>query len=280
MFKWIWGKITGNKPSDPTRPMEHEDRERISETETESAHSSGSSRFAEKGRRYMSYEKYPMLTAWSAGLGILASMGGFIFGYDTGQISGFIGMKNFIEYFGTGEGSYAHLTDARAGLIVSLLSIGTLIGALIAAPIADRIGRKWSLSGWCLVLFVGIIVQLTSPRKHWYQFMMGRFVAGLAVGALSLLVPLYMSEITPKHVRGGLVASYQLFITLGIFTANCINFGTEGRRDTSSWRIPLGITLVWGFILGAGIPFFPESPRYDYRWGREARAAETLRRFY
>ncbi|KZZ96306.1 General substrate transporter [Ascosphaera apis ARSEF 7405] len=73
---------------------------------------------------------------------------------------------------------------------------------------------------------------------------------------------------------------YQLFITLGIFTANCINYGTEDRAGTDSWRIPLGITLIWGAILGIGILFFPESPRYDYRWGRERRAAQTLRAFY
>ncbi|KAI5286456.1 hexose transporter hxt1, partial [Ascosphaera aggregata] len=280
MLKKVRRKVFGKGQGEPSRPMTHEDREQISEEGTESAHTSSSEFYVEKGRRNMSNEKIPMLTSRTAGLGILASMGGFIFGYDTGQISGFIGMQNFKEYFGTGEGKNAHLTDARAGLIVALLSIGTLIGALTAAPIADRIGRKWSLSGWCGVLYVGVIVQLTCPRKHWYQFMMGRFVAGLSVGALSLLVPLYMSEITPRHVRGGLVAAYQLFITLGIFTANCINYGTESRSDTSSWRIPLGITLIWGAILGFGILAFPESPRYDYRWCREERAAKTLCKFH
>ncbi|KAI5293050.1 hexose transporter hxt1, partial [Ascosphaera acerosa] len=160
------------------------------------------------------------------------------------------------------------------------LSVGTLIGALIAAPVADRIGRKWTLAGSCIILAIGIIVQLTAPYKHWWQFMIGRFIAGISVGNLSLLVPLYMSEITPRHIRGGLVAAYQLFITLGIFTANCINYGTESRPGTSSWRIPLGMTLVWGAILGIGICFFPESPRFDYRWGKTERARKTLCAFY
>lgn len=70
------------------------------------------------------------------------------------------------------------------------LSIGTLTGALIAAPIADRIGRRISVTFWCAILAVGFIVQI-SAEHHWYQVMMGRWVAGLGVGALSLLVPMY-----------------------------------------------------------------------------------------
>lgn len=73
---------------------------------------------------------------------------------------------------------------------MGLLSIGTLFGALIAAPIADRIGRKMSIIWWCGIFSVGIIVQIAATDK-WYQVMMGRFVAGLGVGALSLLVPMY-----------------------------------------------------------------------------------------
>jgi MFS transporter, SP family, sugar:H+ symporter len=65
-----------------------------------------------------------------------------------------------------------------------------LIGALVAAPIADRIGRRISVTFWCGILFVGFIVQI-SAEHHWYQVMMGRWVAGLGVGALSLLVPMY-----------------------------------------------------------------------------------------
>jgi SP family sugar:H+ symporter-like MFS transporter len=80
-------------------------------------------------------------------------MGGFIFGYDTGQISGFLGMAEFQQRFGqkngNGDGGY-HFSNVRSGLIVALLSVGTLMGALIGGPVADRIGRKWSISAWCL----------------------------------------------------------------------------------------------------------------------------------
>lgn len=116
------------------------------------------------------------------------------FGYDTGQISGFLEMPDFLDRFGQTNSNGEHVfSTVRSGLIVALLSIGTLIGALIAAPIADRIGRKYSISFWSLIISVGFIIQISSDRD-WVQIMMGRFVAGLGVGALSLLVPMFQAE--------------------------------------------------------------------------------------
>ncbi|RAL15580.1 sugar porter family MFS transporter [Aspergillus homomorphus CBS 101889] len=223
----------------------------------------------------------PLLTWRSFLMGVFVSMGGFLFGYDTGQISGFLEMPNFLQRYGQqrSDGTY-YFTNARSGLIVALLSVGTLIGALIAAPIADRVGRKWSISGWSAMVCVGITVQITSPSGKWYQVAMGRWVAGLGVGALSLLVPMYQAETGPRHIRGSLVSTYQLFITLGIFVANCINFGTEARDDTGSWRIPMGVTYLWAIILGLGIALFPETVRYDYRHGKIERATDTLTKMY
>jgi SP family sugar:H+ symporter-like MFS transporter len=117
------------------------------------------------------------------------------FGYDTGQISGFLEMPDFVKRFGERDaqtGKYA-FSNTRSGLIVAMLSIGTLIGALIAAPVADKIGRRMSVSFWSVIFAVGLIVQI-SASQHWYQVMVGRWVAGLGVGALSLLVPMYQGR--------------------------------------------------------------------------------------
>ncbi|KAI5301838.1 hexose transporter hxt1 [Ascosphaera pollenicola] len=222
----------------------------------------------------------PLITVHSFLLCILISMGGFIFGYDTGQISGFLEMKNFLNYFGQGVEDHKTFSNVRSGLIVGLLSIGTCFGALAAAPIADRIGRKPSITFWCIILWVGLIVQISSPKGKWYQFMVGRLITGLGVGSLSLLVPLFQGETAPRHIRGSMVSTYQLFVTLGIFVAYCINFGTEDRDDSGSWRITLGITFAWGLILGLGILLFPETPRFDYKKGNIEKAKATMVKFY
>lgn len=134
------------------------------------------------------------------------------FGYDTGQISGFLEMPDFLDRFAqTNSDGVKAFSTVRSGLIVGLLSIGTLIGALVAAPIADRIGRKFSISGWTWIIAIGFVIQI-SANRDWVQIMMGRWVAGLGVGALSLLVPMFQAETAPPWIRGGMVCCYQLFI--------------------------------------------------------------------
>ena len=119
-----------------------------------------------------------------------------------------------------------------------------------------------------------------ASETSWVQIAIGRLVAGAGVGALSIMVPMYTSETGPRQVRGALVSTYQLFITAGIFTADAINFGTEARPNSGSWRIPMGVGFIWPLILGLGILFFPESPRYAYRKGRVEEARATMARFY
>ncbi|KAF2122876.1 MFS monosaccharide transporter-like protein [Lophiotrema nucula] len=228
----------------------------------------------------------PRLTWASISMGILVSMGGFIFGYDTGQISGFLGMEDFLRRFGQihtsgpDTGNY-YFSNVRSGLVVALLSIGTLFGALIGAPIADWIGRKFSIIFWCIVFSVGMIVQISATDK-WYQVMMGRFVAGFGVGALSLLVPMYQAETAPRHIRGALISTYQLMITFGIFLAAVFNYAAERhqRGKAASWQITMGLSFVFAVILGVGILFFAETPRFDYRRGRHEQAKATMVKVY
>ena len=191
-------------------------------------------------------------------------------------------MPNFQQRFGQRQdnGTY-YFSNVRAGLIVGLLSIGTLFGALAGGPLADLIGRRHSIVFWNVIFCVGNITMISSEH-HWYQIMMGRFVAGWGVGALSLLVPMYMAETGPRHIRGALISTYQLFITFGIFLASCINFGTyeHQRGNASSWRIPMGIAFVWSVILAVGILFFPETPRFQYRHGKTEEAKKTMMKVY
>lgn len=202
--------------------------------------------------------------------------------YDTGQISGFQEMPDFQKRFGErqADGTYA-FTDTRSGLIVGLLSIGTLIGALAGAPIADRIGRRPSITIWSAVVSAGFVIQIAS-NTSWIQFMIGRLVAGFGVGALSLLIPMFQAETAPPWIRGTLVCAYQLFITLGIFLAACFNYGTYSHQkdNSASWRIVIGLGWLWTIILGVGVWFFQETPRFVYRQGRVEDAKRTLVRVY
>ncbi|ROT36381.1 galactose transporter [Sodiomyces alkalinus F11] len=212
-------------------------------------------------------------------MGLLVSLGGFIFGYEGGAISGYLQMRDFIHRFGDDAGTddRDQLGRVRTGCMVSFLSVGCLFGALISAPVADRLGRKYSITFWNIIYILGNIVAITS-RTAWYQVPIGRLVGGFGIGALSVLTPMYQSETSPKQVRGMLVSAYQLFITLGIFTSYCINYGTEGIYSPAAWRITMGCGFIAPTVMGIGALFLRESPRWDFRRGHHDAAATTLAR--
>ncbi|KAK4245743.1 MFS sugar transporter-like protein [Corynascus novoguineensis] len=196
-------------------------------------------------------------------LGAMTAIGGFLFGYDTGQISGMLLFRDFKNRFGqedTPEGK--DFIPIIESLVVSLMSIGTLCGALTASYTADWWGRRKSLTFGVCVFIIGCIIQLTAVSS-WVHIMMGRFVAGLGIGNLSVGVPMFQSECSPREIRGGVVASYQLLITLGILVANCVNYGVREIEDSpSSWRVVVGLGIAFSAPLGLGILLVPESPRW------------------
>ncbi|KEZ42044.1 hypothetical protein SAPIO_CDS6458 [Scedosporium apiospermum] len=154
-------------------------------------------------------------------------------------------------------------------------SVLVVLSALISGKLADVIGRKYAISAAALWAWIGTIIEISSS-SHWVQFAMGRFTTGISIGALSVLVPMYQSESSPAILRGVIVACYQLFVTLGIWTAEMVDWGTESRSNSASWRIPNGLTFLWALFLASGILFLPESPRYAYRKGRVEEARYTI----
>lgn len=236
-------------------------------SETTPGHSSESSLPVAKA------EEEGQVTTLAIILGVLASLGGFMSGYESGQISGFMAMSDFKARF-SDNGTFS---PAREGTIVGLLSIGTLIGCLACAPLADKIGRRYAISSSAFFYIIGVIIEITSSRQ-WVQFAIGRLVSGLGIGALSTAVPMYQSESTPKKIRNAVVSSYQLFLTLGIWLAYMVNFGTSTRSGSSQWRITNGLSAAWAVILGTSILFMPESPRFAYRVGREEEARRNMAR--
>ncbi|TKA29233.1 hypothetical protein B0A50_03743 [Salinomyces thailandicus] len=218
------------------------------------------------------------VTILAVSLGLVASIGGFMFGYVSGQISGYFLMDDYAKRFGQRQSDGTYTFDAtRQGTITALLCAGCMVGSLIAGKIADSLGRRLAISVSALWCCVGTIIEISSQHT-WYQFAIGRGVNGIGIGALSVLVPMYQSESAPAVLRGVLVASYQLFVTLGIWTSEMINYGTEAMESSASWRIPNGVSFIWALILGAGILLLPESPRFAYRQGREEEARHTIAR--
>lgn len=151
---------------------------------------------------------------------------------------------------------------------------GTFFGAIIAGDVADFIGRKFTIVTGCLIFIIGIIIQVASSRVG--VLAAGRFIAGLGVGFESAIVILYMSEITPKKVRGALVSGYQFCITIGLLLASCVDYGAKNMNNSGSYRIPIAIQFVWALILGCGIATLPDSPRYFVKRGNIDKAIKSL----
>ncbi|KAL0068408.1 hypothetical protein AAF712_004486, partial [Marasmius tenuissimus] len=134
-------------------------------------------------------------------------------------------------------------------------------GAIAQAFTADRFGRKGSIFIWSVIFTIGTAIQ-TATIDSVPQITIGRFIAGLGVGALSAIVPLYNGETAPKALRGTLLVLYQLQIIVGIFLSYIIDLGTHNVDGPTSWRVPVGLQIAWGLILCSGILFLPESPRH------------------
>jgi len=211
-----------------------------------------------------------------------AAFGGIFFGYDSGYIAGVQGMTYFITLLtglppppATPKEQFT-LPSWKKSLITSILSAGTFFGALIAGDIADLIGRRPTIICGCVIFIIGVILQTASAGLG--LLVAGRLVAGFGVGFVSAIIILYMSEIAPKKVRGALVSGYQFCITIGILLASCVDYGTQNRTDSGSYRIPISIQMAWALILGIGLFLLPESPRYFVKRGRIDRAVDVLAR--
>ncbi|AQZ11821.1 HXT5 (YHR096C) and HXT3 (YDR345C) [Zygosaccharomyces parabailii] len=209
---------------------------------------------------------------------VMVAFGGFVFGWDTGTISGFVNQTDWIRRFGSrnADGTY-YLSNVRMGLLVSIFNIGCAIGGILLGKLGDVYGRKMGLVCVVLVYVVGIIIQIASIDK-WYQYFIGRIISGLGVRGITVLSPLLISEVSPKQARGTLVSCYQFMITGGIFLGYCTNFGTKNYSNSVQWRVPLGLCFAWALFMIGGMTFVPESPRYLVEKGRIEEARKSVAR--
>ncbi|KAJ9067830.1 hypothetical protein DSO57_1035152 [Entomophthora muscae] len=198
-----------------------------------------------------------------------AAIGGLLFGYDIGVISGVIEDAQFIKLFG--------MTIAIKSMVVSTLVAGCFIGALFAGWLADKIGRKMSIMISSAVFTIGATIQTFSYNITFMYI--GCFVAGLSIGLLSMAVPLYQSELADPAIRGRLVSLQQWAITIGIALSFWTNYlCNKFMSGENTWRLPLGLQTVPAIILFVGCFFMPYSHRWLISVGRESEGLSALAR--
>jgi sugar porter (SP) family MFS transporter len=194
---------------------------------------------------------------------IVAALGGFLFGFDTAVISG---VETSIQ-------ALWQLDEVEHGFTVASALIGTVLGALVAGMPAEKYGRKKVLQMIGLLYLVTSIV--TALTDSWTLFVTFRFLGGIGVGASSVVGPMYISEISPAHRRGRLVALFQFNVVTGIllaFVSNYLLFGV----DEESWRYMLGVQAVPSLLFFVLVFFVPESPRWLIKNGFSTEGKKVL----
>jgi SP family arabinose:H+ symporter-like MFS transporter len=204
-------------------------------------------------------------------ISLVAAFGGFLFGYDTAVINGAIGYLT----------KHFHLSAELTGWAASSLLVGCMIGAMVSGPMGDRVGRRTSLV-FCAALFT--VSSVASALSHSLAaFAWARFAGGVAIGAASMLSPLYIAEIAPEKVRGTLVALYQLAIVVGILVVFFVNLqiqrqGNEAWNTATGWRWMLASLAAPSVLFGFFMAVVPESPRWLMKMGRRDEARAVLAR--
>ncbi|RFU24016.1 hypothetical protein B7463_g12319, partial [Scytalidium lignicola] len=205
-------------------------------------------------------------------LAAAACFGGTLFGMDTGIIGGVLTLPDFGKEF-----NYNNKTDPNlSGNLVTVMQAGAVAGALLANPFAERLGRKPGLLMVSVFAFIGGMLQSFS-YGHLSCFYVGRFVEGLGLGGATMLAPTYVSENSPRAIRGLLVGFYQLFETMGAMIAFFIDYGSLLHlKGHASWMVPLAMQSLPPLLIFICIMFCPESPRWLASKDNWEKASETL----
>jgi sugar porter (SP) family MFS transporter len=199
---------------------------------------------------------------WSSAI---TALGGLLFGYDTGVVSGAL---LFLH------NSFGHVSSFQKELVTSLLLVGAAVGAAGAGRLADRFGRRPLILATATVFVIGVLGAAFSPD---YVFLVAmRFVIGLAVGSASMTVPLYIGELAPAKYRGALVSFNQLAITSGILLSFLIDYWLASSQN---WRLMFGLAAIPAALLFIGTLTQPESPHWLISNGRIDEARTILGRY-
>jgi len=213
----------------------------------------------------------------------VATIGGFLFGYDSGAVNGT--QDGLTRAFGLVPGSWSPTNGL--GFTVASLLIGCFIGAFFAGRLADLIGRRNTMMLAAALFLIGALVQGVATSQ--IVFVLARICGGMAVGAASVLSPAYISEVAPANIRGRLTTVQQIMIITGLTAAFVVNYFLAASAGVSTERFWLGLEAWrWMFLMQAlpaaifliALLFIPESPRYLVSKGREDHATSVLTKLF
>ncbi|KAF9893027.1 hypothetical protein FE257_012438 [Aspergillus nanangensis] len=212
--------------------------------------------------------------AYTIAIASFAATGSFLFGYDSGVMTDVIASPNFLAYFNTTP------TSSIIGAINSTFSGGAAIGALQGGLTMDRFGRKFTIQMGACICLLGAVLQ--AAAKNLAMILVGRILAGWAVGLMSMSVPVYQAELAHPKRRGLIIGLAQQMIGIGFIVSTWVGFGSLHAPASSEfqWRFPLAFQAVPALILVIGMFFFPESPRYLVETERYEEAQRVLRKLH
>jgi MFS transporter, SP family, galactose:H+ symporter len=196
---------------------------------------------------------------------LFAGLGGILYGYDIGVIAGALLFLN----------KTIHLTTAETGYIVGAVLGGGAIATLAAGFLADIFGRKKVIIWGTVFFLIGVI--LTVVADTYLVLLWGRLIQGVGIGVVSMVIPLYITEVAPAKVRGRAITIFQLFLTLGISIAFLVDLAFT---PTENWSVMFGMVLIPGVIFIIGAFALPESPAWLFIKRTAEKAKATLLRIY
>ncbi|KAK9269110.1 hypothetical protein L1049_001538 [Liquidambar formosana] len=213
---------------------------------------------------------------------IVAAVGGSIFGYDIGISGGVTSMDGFLEKFfptvyknkmRAHENNYCKYNNQGLAAFTSSLYLAGLVATLVASPVTRIYGRRASIICGGISFLIG--ATLNASAVNLAMLLLGRIMLGVGIGFGNQAVPLYLSEMAPTHLRGGLNMMFQLATTLGIFSANMINYGTE-KLHPWGWRLSLGLAAFPAILMTVGGILLPETPNSLIERGSKEKGRKVL----
>ncbi|KIW45830.1 uncharacterized protein PV06_01541 [Exophiala oligosperma] len=207
---------------------------------------------------------------------VLLSTGSFTFGYDGSVIGGVLNMLPFIEQFGSVTSEGPILTARTISIIVATPTAGSLIGFLINSTCADRFGRKKTMLGGCAISLVAAVLQTASYTVA--MITVGRILTGISVFVLVGMAITFQNEISPAPLRGFLGGLSVVSIQTGALIAAGVNWATHGVLSSLSWRLPIGLQIIFPMLIALCTFFVADSPTAYLIKGQDAQAEESLRK--